>query len=82
MAEPTEKKTYLLDSWPKLFEQSYVVQPARRIPGSAIQVISEESTQEEGEVISPVVNSPTNSQSKIPAGNVEPAPQINEGTCF
>ncbi len=72
------EKDLLARQLAEAFEQSYVVQPARRIPGSAVQVISEESTQEEGEVISPVVNSPTNDQSNIPAGNVEPAPQINE----
>ena len=76
------EKDLLARQLAEAFEQSYVVQPARRIPGSAVQVISEESNKEDGEAISPVVNSPTNNQSNIPAGTVEPAPQINEVPAF
>ena len=74
------EKNLLLKEAAEAFERNYVVQFARRVPGSAGQIITEESTDLDGEIItneqiSPVVN-PTNNQSNLPASESKTAPVV------
>ena len=70
----------LLKQAAEAFERNYVVQFARRVPGSAAQIITEESTDLDGEIIkdeqiSPVVT-PTNNQSNLPTSDSNTAPVV------
>ena len=72
------EKSLLARQLAEAFEQSYVVQFARRVPGTTTQVITEELTDTDGQVIPSDAYPPVSVESEAATGVTNTAPQVIE----
>jgi len=72
------EKSLLARQLAEAFEQSYVVQFARRVPGTTTQVITEELTDTDGQVIPSDAYPPVSVESEATTGVTNTAPQVIE----